>query len=172
MVTIEAQALRAAIACVGVNDLRTQINFVYLDPDGDVVSTNGYVMVVTKTGADFRELKHNLIQFSASAIPAWALFVTLDFDRGIGQAHSAKKTSPPFAFTVADPYTRFPEWRRVLQHGPLKATDEIGIAPKYCALVHKVFGKTPGVKMELRGPENPVVFTDQKTFLVIMPCRL
>ena len=176
---IDANLIRAAMACQGNKDVRYYLNGFLLAANGDIVGTNGHVAFKGNyTTEETKALESDTIIFIDGKIPLGADSVEFDLVEGETEGTCRTNTGKIFAFDVVD--GKYPNYERII---PIRdrgqCSNGFGIAPKYLATVAQVFGKDSIVRV-FCGTENDQLLIDccQGNFkqddavMVIMPCRV
>ena len=172
IIDIPAFAFHAAQKCRAVNDLRTQLNGVYLRADGAVCGSDGHRAAITKNCGDFTDLPHRLIDFKEQ-LPVKCEWVRLDMDKLTATMLDRQMVEIKAVLYKTD-MVRYPDLDRAVAHTD-EAVKAIGLDPSLVSDLATIFRGCKGVVLTFRGAMGSVKVTSPSrpdTAVYVMPCRL
>lgn len=171
--TIEAELIRAAMACQAKNDVRYYLNGILITASGDVVGLDGHIAFRgNHTWRDDDDsIIDDLILEIDGTIPLAAVTVTFEINdsQGFARIDSGKL----FSVNVID--GKYPNYERVI---PCKKSDlystVLYLNVSLLAKAERVFGKGAFISMYHRGPDNSILIECKAmtgAVLVMMPLK-
>jgi len=156
-ITIDKTSLQAALIAAAKNDVRRQLNGVYIDFGGYVVGTDGHCLFAAKFDSEQKEdgeiiLDRAMLELALKGIPKTRKFVSLTIDDGSATLD---------VFPVGTIKEVFPDWRHVVPK-------EYGYPPGY--IVSDISTRMKKIqRLYKRQESDSLVFASEGTAMVIGP---
>jgi len=170
--TIDAQLVRAAMACQGKKDIRPMLNGIYFGSNGDIVATDGHRLF--KATYSDNPIGENLIISINGTIPVSATSIEFDTDLMLCKTDNGKV----FPIDLVD--AQYPDYQRIIpKYGDLTDSPLRAFNTSYLASIEKVYGKGAAVIIESYDETSPAIFrplehnpiAEYTPIMIIMPIR-